>query len=114
MARRKARSTVGVGGRWSAAEAERILEEQRESGLSVREFARDNEIDAQRLYAWRRRLSRSLQTGAFFEVVRPAPDVVAATSSSSEVVLRSGDVIRLHGEVDAVSLRRIVEVLRSC
>jgi len=114
MARRKARSTVGIGGRWSAADAERVLEEQSQSGLSVREFAHDNGIDAQRLYAWRRRLSRPLQTSAFIEVARPAPEVPTAASSSSEVVLRSGDVIRIHGEVDVVSLRRIVEVLRSC
>ena len=85
----------------------------RGSYMSVAEFARREGVGVKRLYFWRARLAATNAASTFVEVVRPEP-AVSRSAPMIEVVLRSGDVLRVTGDVDRVGLRDIVEVLRSC
>lgn len=99
-------------GRWTAAVARSVLEDQGRSGLSVSAFARERGLDPQRLYSWRRQLTATVEaTKAFIEVVRPC---ATPSESALEVVLVSGDRIRVQGGVEGGLLRTVVKVLRSC
>jgi transposase-like protein len=92
--------------RWSAEEASAALKRLDESGLSVREFAVRQGLNAQRLYRWRAQLGTvsAVAPPAFVEI-KP-PTVVAI-----EVVLRSGHVVRLHDGFGEETLRRVVAAL---
>jgi transposase-like protein len=107
------RSRAARARRWCKEIAKSVLEEQSASGMSVAEFARLRGIDAQRLYCWRRRLSSESGANTFLEVARPAEPIERATSML-EVVLRSGDLVRLGEGVNVADFRAIVEVLRAC
>ena len=89
-----------------------MLDAQVASGMSVAEFASSRRLDAQRLYSWRRRLSRETRS-AFVEVARPS-ELVEPAPATIEVALRSGDVVRVIGGVNVSDFRAVVEVLRSC
>lgn len=92
--------------RWTAQEAQIVLDAHRASGLSLMEFARRQGFDPQRLYCWRRRLTdqRELAEPSFVEVAAPATAPV-------EVVLRSGRVLRVSERIDPEALRRLAEAL---
>jgi hypothetical protein len=93
--------------RWSASEAQAVLQRLAASGLSVREFAARTDLTVQRLYRWRGRLGSSPGQGPTFVEIRPS----AYASASIEVVLRSGHVLRVpHGFDDEV-VRRLVKIL---
>ena len=92
-----------AGRRWTAEDARPILARLDASGLTVRDFAAEHGVDAQRLYHWRGRLRG--QQPAFVEVARPA------ATSPIEVVLGSGHVLRVPDGFGEDTLRRIVAVL---
>jgi hypothetical protein len=48
---------------WTVEEAQRVLEEQQQSGESVRIFAKKRALDPKRLHAWRRRLAQQGPAG---------------------------------------------------
>jgi hypothetical protein len=79
------------------------------SGLSPDAFARREGLRVQRLRRWRDRLGggsvATPTTAAFVEVGRHA------ATERVEIVLRSGRVLRVADSIDAVMLRRIVDVL---
>ncbi len=56
-------------GRWKAEDAKVVLEALKQSGLSVKDFSRQQGLDAQRVYLWRRRLMASPATPTRFEEV---------------------------------------------
>lgn len=92
---------------WSAEDAQRALEAWEASGLSVSEFARRHEVDAQRLYAWRRKL-RAKSTGVAFVPVR----VVGAAPISEPIELELRGVrIRVGRGFDEDALRRVLVLL---
>jgi transposase-like protein len=92
--------------RWSAADARQVLERLGASGLSVREFATREGLQAQRLYRWRAQLlgARVAGSPAFMEIKPTVPAVI-------EVVLRSGCVLRVPDGFGEVTLRRLVAAL---
>ena len=105
--------------RWTEEDARNALKALHESGKPVSVFAAEHGIDAQRLYSWRRRLGGAERT-TFQELVVRAPalrSVADAESSPFEIVLASGDVIRVPRSFDGAALSRLLEVLaqvRAC
>jgi transposase-like protein len=95
-----------------------VVLSQRSSGLSVAAFCRREGISPATFYRWRRDAGRGR---ASFAEVR-VNDVAKASAAHSdalescavpvEVLLASGDRLRLSGPCDPVWLGRIVAVLR--
>jgi len=95
--------------RWSIAEARAALSAMAASGLSPDAFARREGVRVQRLRRWRQRLDGGsvgkAAAAAFVEVGRHA------ATERVEIVLRSGRTLRVSESIDAIALRRIVDVL---
>src|SRR5919109_1607591 len=90
--------------RWTVADARAALDALASSGLSTPAFAAREGLDVERLRRWRRRL----------ESDRPAPapkfvELRPRTPEPIEVVLRSGQVLRVAESVDPAALLRLVE-----
>lgn len=101
-------------------DARSCLSALRRSGKTLREWARANQVDGRSLSAWQINLSRDA-TGTvarrrarpeFVEIVAtpmpPAERRYVVRVGSSAVEVEVGD------DFDAVTLRRLVEVLRAC
>lgn len=95
---------------WRAEEARAALDDQQASGLSVTQFAQREGLQAQRLYLWRRRFAAAddgrPKLPQFIEVLPPY-----ARSSSVEVALRSGVVVKAPVDIDPEALAGMVSAL---
>jgi transposase-like protein len=89
---------------------ERVAEQQR-SGLTVKQFCHEHGITQWSFYAWRKRL-REEGTVRFALVergrVRPEP-----AAPGLELILTTGDRLRLGVGVDGATLRTVLEALRA-
>jgi transposase-like protein len=92
------------------ADARRCLAAVAATGTSAVEWCRHNAIDARSLNAWRINLQR--REHVFIELVPSAPPTATA---GARYMLEVGEV-RLHfdDECSAATLRRALEVVRSC
>ena len=90
--------------RWKAEDAGAVLKQLESSGLSVGEFAARESLSAPRLYRWRARLRAARPKTTAFVEIKPA-------AATIELVLRSGDVVRLPDGFSEEALRRLVAVL---
>ena len=91
--------------------AERIVAQQR-AGISVKQFCKEQGLTEYSFYAWRKRLQ---QTGPVrFALVerRPRPQAPAA-EAALELVLPTGERLRIRAGVDAATLRTVLDVLRA-
>jgi hypothetical protein len=88
---------------------ERIAEQER-SGLSVKQFCKERGVSEYSFYTWRKRLARK-EPVRFALVDREAAGQEPATAL--EVVLRSGERLRIGSGVDAGTLRTVLEALRA-
>ncbi len=110
--------------RWRSADARAALRALEESGEPVARFAARHGIGAHRLYEWRRRLSNATATGAGTTASSPAVEVPvfveveppmvgrARGDEVFEVVLTTGDVVRVPQHFDEPALRRVLAALR--
>lgn len=110
----------------SEREARRCLAAVKASGVSLKEWARARGIDGRSLHAWQMNLERGTPTraGSRKGSTRIAPtrsarmqlvELVPAPGASSRYVLRIGPLsVEFGDDFDAATLRRVVEVLRSC
>lgn len=98
--------------RWTAADAQSILEFWPSSELSLSAFARRHGIDPRRLYWWRGRLRQTAGTPISFKEVK-LPHATSEGSGTFEVVLRSGLVVRVANSFDAAALRRLIAALEN-
>lgn len=100
--------------RWSEDDASDVLESLDRSGLSEREFADEHGLDVQRLHYWQKRRAMAIlpTAPAFVELVRDRPAVQGRPAL--ELVMSTGEVIRVGAEFDDVTLRRLLAVVRSC
>ena len=91
--------------------AERIAA-QRRSGTSVKQFCKEQGVTEYSFYAWRKRLQ---QTGPvrFALVDRSPRREERATEAALELLLRSGERLRISAGVDAATLRVVLDVLRA-
>jgi putative transposase len=86
-----------------------LIRQQQQSGLSVTAFCREHGFSDQTFYNWRKRLPES-------EPVRFALVAAGATTAaeqlSIELLLVSGDRLRVASGADAATLRTVLKVLR--
>lgn len=90
----------------------------RDSGAKARVFAQEHGITPWTLYYWRKRLAgqerptgRRRTRGVTLAPVHVGPSVEGG--GDLEVVLASGDRIRVPADVTADTLHRVIQVLRS-
>lgn len=116
MKRSRPSALPGSDQRWTAVDAQQILEACDRSGLSAAEFAQQRGLDPRRLYWWRRRLAELAirPPQAFAEVALPRSVGSASAMASAdaiEIVLRSGHIIRASRSLDVDALARLVRAL---
>jgi hypothetical protein len=85
---------------------------QRRSGISVKQYCKEQGLTECSFYAWRKRLQ---ETGPVrFALVDRHPrrqDCVA--EAALELVLATGEQLRISAGVDAATLRTVLDVLRA-
>ena len=86
-----------------------LIAGQEQSGLSVRAFCKQHRASEHSFYQWRKRPAERLPMKfALVETNRAAPTAVAAV----EVMLASGERLRIAPGIDAATLRLVLSVLR--
>ena len=90
--------------------AERITAQQR-SGVSVKQFCKEQGVTEYSFYAWRKRLQKK-EPVRFALVDRGAVRQQPATGAALELVLTTGERLRIGAGVDAAMLRTVLELLR--
>jgi hypothetical protein len=106
------------GSRCSVSRRAGVVSSQRSSGLSVAAFCRREGISPPTFYRWQREMEH--RRPPFVEVrVTEVPKASATSVGASvsgavpvEMVLASGDRLRLSGPCDPVWLGRVVAILR--
>ena len=88
------------------------LDEHERSGLTVKQFCQERGLTQNTFYAWRKRL-RKEEPVRFALVDRGAARPEPATEAGLELVLRSGERLRIGAGVDGETLRRVLEALRT-
>lgn len=86
-----------------------LIRQQQESGVSVSIFCRDRGFSDQAFYYWRKRLS-GRDAVRFALVAAEAP--TATEPAPIELLLASGDRLRIAPGTDALTLRTVLNVLR--
>jgi putative transposase len=86
-----------------------LIRQQKQSGLSVTAFCRDHDFSEQTFYNWRKRLAGSEPVR--FALVS-ADAAAAAEQLPIELLLLSGDRLRIAPGTDAAVLRTVLNVLR--
>jgi transposase len=90
---------------------ERIAEQER-SGMSVHRFCEERGLTEQSFYLWRKRLRK--QQPMRFALVETEPARQQHTTERDlELVLVTGERLRIGGEVDPTALRRVLAALRA-
>jgi len=91
--------------------AERIAAQQC-SGLSVKQFCKEQGLTEYSFYAWRKRLQ---ETGPvrFALVDRSPRRQERAAEAALELVLATGERLRIGAGVDTATLRAVLDVLRA-
>ena len=100
-----------------AAEARRLLKEQRESALNIATFARSRGVQPWSLYnaqALERRRARQASKSRLAEVRVVETPAKSTKPPTVELALPSGISIRVTRDFDEVALRRVLGVLGSC
>jgi len=95
--------------RWTADDAQAAFGAQARSGLSLARFAAREGLEVHRLYRWSRRLEDTRDRPTEFVEVTAA--MAARREVRFEVVLSSGQVVRVPEGFDARELRRLLAAL---
>ena len=86
-----------------------LIAAQQQSGMSVRAFCQQRRTSEYSFYHWRKRLAERLPMKfALVETSRSAPAAVAAV----EVILASGERLRIAPGIEAGTLWLVLSVLR--
>ncbi len=85
-----------------------LVRQQSQSGLSVSAFCREHGVSDQSFYNWRKRLADS-EPVRFALVEANAP---VSRDGLLELILASGDRLRIAVGTDAATLRTVLSVLR--
>ena len=91
--------------------AERIAAQQR-SGVSVKQFCKDQGLTEYSFYAWRKRLQKK-EAVRFALVDRRSTWQEPATEAALELVLATGERLRIAAGVDSATLRTVLEAVRT-
>ena len=90
--------------------AERIAAQQR-SGMTVKAFCKEPRLTEYSFYAWRKRLQESGPV-RFALVERSARRQERTTEAALELVLATGERLRISPGADIATLRAVLDVLR--
>ena len=88
----------------------KLIAEQEGGGQKVRPFCRERRITEPSFYYWRKRLRK--RESVRFALLETKPTDIGSRTSAFELVLTSGERLRIGNEVDAVTLRMVLEVVR--
>jgi transposase-like protein len=88
---------------------ERIAEQER-GGVPVQQFCKEKGVTEQSFYVWRKRLRN--QEPARFALVETGPARQQAPKAGLELILVTGERLRIGADVDPSLLRRVLEALR--
>jgi hypothetical protein len=91
---------------------ERIGEQERR-GVSVRQYFQTRGIREHLFYYWRKRLREQQQPMRFALVERGPARQEPSSEASLELVLASGERLRIGAGVDALTLRMVLTALRA-
>ena len=91
--------------------AERIAAQQR-SGMSVKQFCKEQGLTEYSFYAWRKRLQEKGPV-RFALVERNARRQERTAEAALELVLATGERLRIGTGVDTATLRAVLDVLRA-
>jgi transposase-like protein len=83
----------------------KLIAEQEASGQTIREFCKERGIGDQCFYYWRKRVRKS-------ESVQFALLKTVASAPPLELILASGEQLRIGNGVDAATLRLVLEAVR--
>jgi len=114
----------GLNGTLTREDARGLMEEFTSSGKGLKAFAEERGMSSSRLGWWRTKFARELREGAgrgpspaFVPVVVAARGGSAEKPSPLEVVLRTGQTVRVPAGFDERALQRLMAVLegpRAC
>jgi transposase len=105
---------------WTRDEKRRIVVESLEDGASAADVARRHDLNANLLFTWRRQLGLEPQEAKKIAPILPVTIVSEAavadaslseTAGRMEIVLSEGDRIIVWGDVETVSLSRVLKAL---
>ena len=101
--------------RWTPADARLVLDAVTASGLTVAEFARQYEVDYQRLNSWRRRLAVPTTAERPLEFVEfhAPPSLASPATARYEIQLPGGEILRVEGALDPEAVGALLGVLRA-
>ena len=95
----------------------KAIKKWRNSGLSIRQFCKDQGLSKPSFYYWRKKLTKTEATevdrqkdnkpSAFIEVSIPDGNL-----STLELVLTSGNILKISSSVDSRALNNVLSVLR--
>lgn len=88
----------------------RIAEQER-SGISVKRFCEERKLTEQSFYSWRKRLRA--EQPMRFALVETGAGRQPEADATLELVLATGERLRIFGGVDAGPIRTVLEALRS-
>jgi transposase len=91
--------------------ADRIAAHQR-SGMSVKQFCKERGLTEYSFYAWRKRLQEKGPV-RFALVERSARRQEPTAEAALELVLATGERLRIGPGVDTATLRAVLDVLRA-
>ena len=91
--------------------AERIAAQQR-GGMSVKQFCKEQGLTEYSFYAWRKRLQESAPV-RFALVERSVRRQERTAEPALELVLATGERLRIGAGVDTATLRTVLDLLRA-
>ena len=87
----------------------KLIAEQEASGQKVGAFCQERSIKENCFYRWRKRLQQSEPVR--FALLEPKEEIVAG-ASGLELIMASGERLRIANGVDAATLRLVLDTLR--
>jgi hypothetical protein len=87
------------------------LAAQKQSGVSVKQFCEQQGLTEQSFYYWRKRLQAPASMR--FALVEAEPRRGPAEHAALELVLTTGERLRIGAGVDARTLQQVLEALRA-
>jgi transposase-like protein len=88
----------------------KLIAEQEGGGQKVRPFCRERGITEPSFYYWRKRLQK--RDSVQFALLETRPTDMGRATSAFELVLTSGERLRIGNEADANTLRMVLEIVR--
>ncbi len=89
------------------------LKAYKESGLSQKEFCKQNKLCLSTLGNWKRRLRRDQTKEVPFVEIKPATSEAAGGSSVMELVIGEGIILRIGEEINPEKLAQIIKSVRA-